>query len=48
MTPEEIRKADWFISVFEKTGMSQEEADEWRLRIGAWQRLYELEMADSH
>ena len=32
MTPEEIGEALWYVEVFERTGMSRQEADEWRRR----------------
>jgi len=32
------------VEVFEKTGMSREEADEWRRRIVAWQRFLALDL----
>ena len=42
MTPEEIENALWYVEVFEKVGMSRQEADEWRRRIVAWQRFLAL------
>ncbi len=42
MTPEEIGQALWYVEVFEKVGMSRQEADEWRRRIVAWQRFLAL------
>ena len=30
MTPEEIGEALWYVEVFERTGMSRQEADQWR------------------
>ena len=37
MTPQEIHNALWYVAVFERAGMTQAEADEWRRRILAWQ-----------
>ncbi len=42
MTPEEIGEALWYVEVFEWTGISRQEADEWRRRIVAWQRFLGL------
>ncbi len=43
MTPEETGEALWYVEVFEKVGMSRQEADEWRRRIVAWQRFLALD-----
>lgn len=39
MTPSELKYADRYIEFFESAGMPQDEADEWRRRILAWQRF---------
>ena len=43
MPPEEIGEVLWYVEVFEGTGMSRQEADEWRRRIVAWQRFLALD-----
>ncbi len=44
MTAEEMIHAPWFVEVFRNSGrMSEREADEWRLRISAWQCFLEIE-----
>ena len=43
MTAEEISEALWYVEVFERTGMSHMEADEWRRRIVARQRFLALD-----
>jgi len=43
MTPGEVPEALWLVDLFEKTGMSPQEADEWRRRIVAWQRFLALD-----
>ncbi len=48
MTPEEIGEALWYVEVFEKVGMSRQEADEWRRRIVAWQRFLSLGSAPTN
>jgi hypothetical protein len=39
MTAGELKYADRYIEFFESAGMPQDEADEWRRRILAWQRF---------
>ena len=39
MTASELKYADRYIEFFESAGMPQDEADEWRRRILAWQRF---------
>jgi len=43
MRPEEIRDALRWIDTFERGGMPQKEADEWRRRILARQQFLELD-----
>ncbi len=44
MTLEEIGEVLWYVEVFEKAGMSRQEADEWKRRIVAWQRFLALDL----
>jgi hypothetical protein len=48
MTPDEMRNAPWFVTVFARSGrMTVLEADEWHRRIEAWNRYLCLDPGDA-